>query len=86
MLDARSEVLMKDRNDLEARNFDMRLKLEDILALITDAAGALSVRKNFQHNDCNNDFFGSEDDENAIDAAADDLAKAIKLLSPLAGY
>lgn len=86
MLDARSEALMKDRDDLESRNFDTRLKLEAILALVTDAAGALGVRKNFRHSDRTNDFVGSEDDENAIDAAADDLSKAIKMLSPLAGY
>lgn len=86
MLDARTEALMKDRDDLESRNFDMRLKLEVILNLITDAHDALGVRKNFRHSDRTNDFVGSEDDENAIDAAADTLSAAIKRLSPLAGY
>ena len=61
-------------------------KLEAILQLIEDAAGALNVRKRFRHSDRTNDFVGSEDDENAIDAAAVNLIQAIILLKPLAGY
>jgi hypothetical protein len=62
----------------------MSIALENALQLIEGAAGALNVRKNFRHNDRNNDFIGSEDDENAIDAAADDLAKALIILNSLA--
>ena len=70
----------------EADLTKQRLAAERVLQLIEDAFGALAVRKNFRHNDHTNDFVGSEDDENAIDAAADDLAKAIQLLKPIAGY
>ena len=66
--------------------WDKNVQLENILQLIEDAAGALNVRKNFRHSDMTNDFVGSEDDENAIDDAAKDLAKAIEILKPLAGY
>jgi hypothetical protein len=80
------EALHQYRNELENEKFDTRLKLEEILSLIEDASGALGVRKNFRHNDITNDFTGSEDDENAIDSAIADLARAIKLLKPIAGY
>ena len=80
------EAQTRYRDELESREFDARLKLEAILGLIEDAAGALRCRKNFRHSDRTNDFVGSEDDENAIEAAADTLAEAIKKLKPLAGY
>jgi hypothetical protein len=63
-----------------------RLRAEAALALMEDALSALGVRKRFRHNDRNNDFVGSEDDENALDGAADDLAKAITLIKQNAGY
>lgn len=63
-----------------------KLMAEAALQLVSDAMGALECRKNFRHSDRTNDFVGSEDDENAIDAAADDLAKAVAILKPIAGY
>ena len=72
------QAIIKPHND--------KLMAEGALQLVEDALGALAVRKNFRHNDHTNDFVGSDDDENAIDAAADDLAKAIQLLKPIAGY
>lgn len=66
--------------------WDDSIKLETILQLVEDAAGALNVRKNFRHSDRTNDFVGSEDDENAIDDAAADLVKAIILLKQVTGY
>jgi hypothetical protein len=77
-------------NDLidsyEADLNKQKLAAEAALQLVEDALGALGVRKNFRHNDRTNDFVGSEDDENAIYGAADDLAKAVELLKPIAGY
>ena len=71
-------AIVKPHND--------KIMAEAALQLVEDAAGALNVRKNFRHNDHNNDFVGSEDDENALDAAAADLAKAVALLKQIAGY
>ena len=71
-------AIVKPHND--------KIMAEAALQLVEDAAGALNVRKNFRHNDHNNDFVGSEDDENAIDSAAITLAQAILILKPLAGY
>ena len=66
--------------------WDESVKLETVLQLVEDAAGALNVRKKFRHSDMTNDFVGSEDDENAIDDAAADLVKAIILLKQVTGY
>ena len=64
----------------------IELQNENLLQLIEDAYGGMSVRRHFRHNDRNNDFTGSEDDEQALSAVSDTLAKALEILRPLAGY
>ena len=53
------------------------MPLENILGYLLDAQSDLKVRQHFRHNDRNNDFIGSEDDENAIEEAAELIGKAI---------
>jgi len=77
ILEVRDTVIAK----LEAT----QIELETILGLIEDAATTLKNLE-FRHNDVNTDFVGTEDDENAILEAAHDLAKAVGMLKPIAGY
>ena len=53
------------------------MPLENILGYLLDAQSDLKCRNKFQHSDYTNNFVGTEDDENAIEEAAELIGKAI---------
>jgi len=77
--------ILEIRNHVVSELEATQIELETILGLIEDAANTLKNLE-FRHSDMTTDFVGTEDDENAIEEAAHDLAKAVQMLKPIAGY